>query len=796
MSKWALTYDSWKPEQQSLREALCVLGNGYFATRGAAEESSADEINYPGTYLAGGYNRLKTKISDRFIENEDLVNWPNWLCLSFRPEGGSWFSLSDVEILDYNQVLDVKKGILMRRMRFKDKKGRITLLECRRFVSASRRHLAGIRWELTPENWSGKIEIRSALDGTVSNQGVKRYRQLESQHLELLSVGSVTDDSIYLSVKTNQSHITMAQAARTKVYSGKKELKVQQRISRRAGMVTHTIKCKASKKKALRVEKMVVVFTTKDNAITEPELEAKNAIQNCVTFKEALKDHVRKWDHYWRYCDIGISGHPFAQFVLRLHIFHLVQTTSLKTIDMDAGVPARGLHGEAYRGHIFWDELFIFPFLNLRMPEVTRALLMYRYRRLPEARQAAEREGYHGAMFPWQSSSNGREETQVVHLNPKSNRWVSDNTHNQRHVNAAIAFNIWQYYQATKDIQFLSFYGAEMFLEIARFVASMTKYNPKRKRYEIHGVVGPDEFHTEYPDSKKLGLSNNAYTNVMFAWILWRAFDIMKAVGNARRDEILDNLQITKKELKLWDHISRRMFIPIQKDGIISQFEGFEKLKEFDWERYRRKYGDIQRLDRILEAEGDSPNRYKVSKQADLLMLFYLFSSEKLEEIFKRLGYKFDHESIPKNIEYYINRSSHGSTLSRIVVSWVLSRSDRKRSWELFQTALASDVADIQGGTTSEGIHLGAMSGTVDLVQRCYAGLEMRDGVLWFDPCLPDELKNLTFRLRYSGHWLKVRIEHSKLKISFNRSWSKPTKVGVKNKIYTMDEGMSREFKL
>lgn len=796
MSKWALIYDSWKPKQQSLREALCVLGNGYLATRGAAEESKDDGINYPGTYLAGGYNRLTTEISGRDIENEDLVNWPNWLFLSFRPKGGRWLSLSDVEILDYKQTLDVKKGVLVRKMRFCDKDDRITTLECRRFVSAARRHIAGIEWELVPENWHGSIEIKSSLDGTVSNQGVHRYKQLASQHLNFLSGGAVADDAIHLTVQSNQSKIMMAQAARTRVSYGKKAAKVKQRITRRGGLISHIIHCDVFKKRPLHIEKMVVLYTSKDNAITDPELEAKNAILNVGSFGDCLKGHVRKWDHYWRYCDIGISGQEFAQFVLRLHIFHLIQTTSVKTIDMDAGVPARGLHGEAYRGHIFWDELFIFPFLNLRMPEVTRALLMYRYRRLPEARFAAKKEGFKGAMFPWQSGSNGREETQIVHLNPQSNRWVSDNTHNQRHANCAIAFNVWQYFQATKDIQFLSFYGAEMFLEISRFVASMAKYNPKRKRYEIHGVVGPDEFHTEYPDSKKLGLSNNAYTNVMIAWMLWRAFDVMKFIGRTRTDEILSNLQITKDELKLWDKISRRMFIPIQKNGIISQFEGFENLKEFDWEKYRQQYGDIQRLDRILEAEGDSPNRYQVSKQADLLMLFYLFSAEKLEKIFKRMGYKFNHEMIPKNIDYYINRSSHGSTLSRIVVAWVLSRSDRERSWELFQAALASDVADIQGGTTSEGIHLGAMAGTVDLVQRCYAGLEMRDDVLWFNPCLPTGLKKLSFTIRYSEHWMNVNIEAHKLKISFERSWYKPIKIGVCGKVYTMEEGMSREFKL
>ena len=134
--------------------------------------------------------------------------------------------------------------------------------------------------------------------------------------------------------------------------------------------------------------------------------------------------------------------------------------------------------------------------------------------------------------------------------------------------------------------------------------------------------------------------------------------------------------------------ISRKMFVPFQDDGIISQFEGYEQLEEFPWEAYRKKYGDIQRLDRILEAEGDNPNRYKASKQADVLMLFYLFSTEELRDIFEHLHYPFDAEMIPKNINYYMARTSHGSTLSRIVHSWVLARGDRKQAWELFAQAL------------------------------------------------------------------------------------------------------------
>ena len=251
-------------------------------------------------------------------------------------------------------------------------------------------------------------------------------------------------------------------------------------------------------------------------------------------------------------------------------------------------MPARGLNGEAYRGHIFWDELFIYPYLNFRLPEITRELLMYRYRRLGEARAAAREAGYKGAMFPWQSGSDGTEETQVVHLNPISGqlgpRPVS---HNQRHVNAAIFFNIWHYYQATDDADFVRDHGAEIMLEIARFWASIAHFNPERDRYEIHGVMGPDEFHEKYPGAAEGGVRNNAYTNVMVAWIADTAQRVLAMLPDSRRDALIDRLGLGDDEIAAWEGMSRKMFVPFHGDGIISQFEGYEDLEELDWEGYR-----------------------------------------------------------------------------------------------------------------------------------------------------------------------------------------------------------------
>jgi alpha,alpha-trehalase len=473
-----------------------------------------------------------------------------------------------------------------------------------------------------------------------------------------------------------------------------------------------------------------------------------------------------------------------------------LQTASAQTMDLDVGVPARGWHGEAYRGHVFWDELFIFPLLNWRLPEITRALLMYRYRRLNEARANARAAGYRGAMYPWQSGSSGREETQRLHLNPESGRWLPDHTYLQRHINAAIAHNVWQYYEVTRDMEFFSFYGAEMILEIARFWSSIAAFNEKLGRYEILGVTGPDEFHTASPGAGELGLRNHAYTNIMAVWVLCRALELLEVLPEARCRELREDLGLGDDELARWDEVSRRMHVAFHDGGIISQFEGYEALEEFDWERYRRRYGNIQRLDRLLEAEGDTPNRYKASKQADVLMLFYLFSSEELKELFDRLGYPFEYETIPRNVEYYSQRTSHGSTLSRVVHSWVLSRGDRPRSWQLFKEALESDIADIQGGTTPEGIHLGAMAGTVDLLQRGYTGIVTRGDVLWLNPCVPDELRCVRMVIRYRGHALDLTVTRSSITVHAHDSNATPIQLGIVDNRCLLEAGETREFSL
>jgi alpha,alpha-trehalase len=799
MRVWTLVYEGFDPGNEGLREALCTLGNGYFATRGAAPESDADETHYPGTYMAGGYNRLQTDVSGRTVENEDLVNLPNWLPLRFSIEGGGWFRVEDVQILAYRQELDIRRGILSRTIRFRDAAGRTTKVSQRRVVHMSDPHLAGLEMRIVPEDWSGRITVRSSLDGRVVNGGVRRYQSLNNRHLVPLEARELSQESLLLAVETSQSRIGIAQAARTRIFKNEEPFTACVGTSLEEGLAAKEFEAEVTREDELCVEKIVALYSSRDSAICEARLEAEHKIAAAPGFHELALTQERRWDLLWRRFEIAYRALDWEEgdrtsLILHLYVFHQLQATSLHTMDLDTGVPSRGWHGEAYRGHIFWDELYIFPMLNLRVPEITRSLLMYRYRRLNTARDAARAAGYRGAMYPWQSGSNGREESQRLHLNPRSGRWVPDNTYQQRHINAAIVYNIWQYYQATRDLEFLSFYGAEMVLEIARFWASIAAFNPELDRYEILGVMGPDEYHDAYPGSGTLGVNNNAYTNVMAVWVLNRAVELFEHLPEETCREICTRLELDEEEIDLWRDLSRKMRVPFHGNGIISQFEGYEDLLEFDWEGYRERYGDIQRLDRILEAEGDTPNRYKASKQADVLMLFYLFSSEELRQLFEQLGYRFEYETIPRNIEYYMQRTSHGSTLSRVVHSWVLSRSDRERAWQLFVEALQSDVADIQGGTTPEGIHLGAMAGTVDIMQRGFTGIEMRENVLRFNPVLPKELADLTLRLRYRGLSLRIELTPETLTVEALRGAARSIYFGIRDEVVLLEPGGSRSF--
>ncbi|AEN11034.1 MULTISPECIES: glycosyl hydrolase family 65 protein [unclassified Streptomyces] len=794
---WIWAYEGYDPEQERLREALCTLGNGYFATRGAAPETHAAETHYPGTYVAGCYNRLVSSVQGRDVENEDMVNLPNWLPLRYRlrpakAPPGPWLHPDHPYLVEHRQWLDLRGGTLSRRSVYEDDLGRRLTVEQDRLVHMGDPHLAALHTVFTAEGWEGELEVVAAIDGDVRNRGVARYRELADRHLTGWETGTEHGSTVWLRCRTVESDIQVALAARTVAACGpgsdggehpaepeQQPRAVQQNLLLPLGPGSPAV-----------VDKTVALYTSRDPAIGSPLRAAVLAVGRAPAYPALLASHHRAWADLWQQARLEVPGEPGR--ILRLHLFHVLQTLSPHTAELDVGVPARGLHGEAYRGHVFWDELFVLPFLNLHLPEVSRGLLDYRHRRLPAACRAARAAGRAGAMFPWQSADEGREETQQVHLNPRSGRWLPDHSHLQHHVGSAVAYNVWQYCQATGDTDYLYGNGAETLLQVARFWADRAEWDESLGRYRIRGVVGPDEYHDGYPGAERPGLDDNTYTNVTAAWVLSRAGELCRDLPGSRCGQLFEQIGLDPGELSRWDDIAHRLYVPWHR-GVVSQFAGYGELAELDWAGYRARYGDIRRLDRILEAEGDTVNRYQASKQADVLMLGYLFSPRELAALFRGLGHELDDATWHSTVDYYAARTSHGSTLSSLVHAWVLARVNRDDAWTYAEEALTGDVADVQGGTTEEGIHLGAMAGTLDLVQRGLTGLDTRDDALWLSPASLPQLSKFRVRLRFRRHWdVDLRLRAEQLRIAVPDSGRPGVRVRLDGHTYVVEPGTSR----
>jgi len=746
---WSISYSDYIPEKEKTRETLLTVGNGYLGTRGAMEETKACDSNYPGTYIAGLYNRLTSKVGGRDVENEDFVNIPNWLPIQFKIGDGNWININEIEILNIERRLDFRNGVLKKSLRVRDYSGKEIQIFSKRIASMANPHLVGLTYEIIPLNFNDTITVKSSLDGNIINDGVARYRPLNQKHIKPIEVGGDQNASI-LVVQTTRSAIDIVVASKLYVTEANSAINPDFELTTEAAFVSteFTIDCKQNQ--AIKIEKLVSVYTSLEWDSKNPKQDALKAL-NETSFNALEAGNIKSWKKIWNRIDIKLEGDRLAQKLLRLHLYHLMVSMSPNNVNYDASITARGLHGEAYRGHIFWDELFILPLYNIHFPEVAKSALKYRYKRLYAARNYAKEYGYEGAMFPWQSSSDGREETQVVHLNPLTGKWGPDFSSLQRHVSLAITYNVWQYFNTTEDLDFMEKYGAEMFLEICRFWASKSIYNSDTGKYSIKNVMGPDEFHEKYPESKEGGLKDNAYTNLMVVWTLTRAFEMMDKLSSEVVSKIKSKIHLSDEELKKWKNIQTKMNLVV-KDDILSQYDGYFELKELDWDYYREKYGNIYRMDRLLKAEGKSADDYKVAKQADTLQIFYNLDKGDVSLMLEKLGYQLSKDYLSKNLEYYLARTSHGSTLSRVVHAQLANMiKDHGLSWELYRDALTSDFADVQGGTTGEGIHAGVMAGTVLIALQSFAGLNLKGDIVCFSPNLPDHWRNISFNFSFKN---------------------------------------------
>ena len=330
--------------------------------------------------------------------------------------------------------------------------------------------------------------------------------------------------------------------------------------------------------------------------------------------------------------------------------------------------------------------------------------------------------------------------------------------------------------------EFLEKYGAELYLEICLFWGSISKLNPKTNRYEIQKVIGPDEFHEKYPNSQSGGLKDNSYTNLMVTWAINKAFIIIEHLSPDIKDGIMKKIDLSNTELMKWKDMQRKMNVIVSKEGIISQFDKYFDLDELDWDFYKNKYKNTERMDRILKSEGKSPDSYKVSKQADTLMIFYLLDLKEIEEIFEQLGYISIKDMLKKNFDYYFKRTSNGSTLSPLVHSYLAELLEYEDlSYKLFLRSLESDYNDIQNGSTGEGIHTGVMAGSILLSLFSYVGLNLRSNNVQINPHLPKTWHKIKFNISFKKDIYYFEITSTTIKIKIKNFSQKIIKISIIN---------------
>ncbi|WP_461213347.1 glycoside hydrolase family 65 protein [Lacticaseibacillus sp. GG6-2] len=703
------------------QEAMLTIGNGYYGLRGAYVEAQTDADNYPGFYVAGGYDQSTSDVQGRQVTNEDLVNLPNPQLLSFSVDHGKRFTIRKSDIQDVYRSLDLRTGQLHTTMLIALGTGHQLIVESLKVADFDDYHRLGIRYRLTPLNFAGTIQVYAGIDGKVQNANVARYADLNGEHLNIEGTSGRQNGAV-LAGAFKQQDLKFAIASR--LFTSDEQALAGLVTSTDESSIEQTLSFAVEPQQTITVDKLVTLYTSRETSGNVAQ-EAAEGLKG-AEFATIAKHAASHYQHVYDDGDIVIQGDLTSQKLLRVNLFHLsVAGSALADPALDASVGARGLHGEAYRGHIFWDEVFMMPYYAQHAPKVAKGMLMYRYRRLDAAKAAAVAVGAKGAMYPWQSASTGDEQSQATHLNPLTNTWMPDRSRLQRHVSLAIAYDIWLYDHLNPDPDFMQTAGWPMLTAIAQYWLSQCQRDAKTKRYHITGVMGPDEFHERYPGADHDGLDDNAYTNLMVAWLF-------KLLTQA------DSKGLDVADKKRFDTVRRHLTLNISKSGIIEQFAGYEKLARLDFDAFHKQYGDIARLDRLLKARGTSADSYQVAKQADALMAFYLLDEPTVRGLITDMGYQLPADYFIQNLQFYLDRTTHGSTLSRIVYAMLDAQAGHQdQAWSLYHQALLSDYYDIQGGTTAEGLHLGVMGATLDVATRVFGGINVRNDRVVVKPKLP-----------------------------------------------------------
>ncbi|MGC8901722.1 MAG: glycoside hydrolase family 65 protein [Fervidobacterium sp.] len=744
---WNVLRSTYTYSDNYVYETLFTLANGYLSLRGTEEFSN---YTMKGTYIAGIFDKSEAQVTE-------LVNLPDPVGIKIYLDDTP-IILENVDILSYERKLEMREGFLVSKYQINVNE-KILSIESIRLVSRSHVHRFGLKYIVTPVNFSGKIIIESYIDNNTFNGLLDPLNKI--QHYKICEIADLKP-GIMTKVKTKDKGHEVVIVTSLLASDEKRENILKQRKYREISLSpseVYTIFVEQGKK--YTVEKYGSIYTSLET--NHPLEDAKCEVENFMMsgIENEIKLHSKHMEKIWEKIDIKIEGDEVAQKAIRFNLFHLYSCAS---DNPKVSIGARGLHGEGYKGHVFWDtEIFMFPFFLYSLPEHAKNLLLYRYYTLPGARKNAQANGYKGAQFPWESADDGTEVTPKWgedYLGNPVRIWTGEEEY---HINADIAVALVHYFTVTDDEQFMKDYGVEMLMETGRFWVSRVEYNEKQDRYEINKVIGPDEFHEH--------VNNNVYTNYLAKWNILKAVDFyywLKEKDTAKFEKLKTYLGLTDDEVDSWKQIAEKIYIP-RKPGekLIEQFEGYFDLEEHEITEWDENGLPIWPKTVDLTKLGET----KLIKQPDVVMLMLVLPEE------------FTLEEMKTNYEYYEKRTMHKSSLSPSMYSIMgLKVGDTHNAYKYFMKTVLVDLEDNQGNTNN-GFHAASAGGAWQCIVNGFGGMTLgNDELLEFNPWLPEHWKKLSFSINYKGTELNIEIKQEN-KITLEIHSSKEQSVIVKGEL-------------
>lgn len=763
-NEWCVCETEFTVDNNYRNETIFALGNGYIGTRGTFEEAYPWNIKtgLEGNFINGFYESMPIRYGELGIGfpklSQTMLNVANAKCIKLII-GDEEFSMLDGSISQYSRVLNLRHGILCRKLIWTSPSGKKIKIEMTRLVSLVNKHVMAIRYTVTPINFSGNIKFVSEINGEVENHTRDTNPLIDyGPYGGVLQTEAVYADGCQslLIQKTKTTGLSVACAATHMLNNVLADIT----CTNEENKVSLTINTNINQGETVCLDKLIVYATSKDFPIESLQEETIQMLEQLEIqgFDALAQTQEAYMLSFWQNADVEIKGDEALQQGIRVNLFHVLQGAGRDGV---TGMPAKGLTGEGYEGHYFWDtEMYMLPFFICTVPEIAKKLLTYRYNTLDQARNRAREMSHHkGALYPWRTI-NGNEASAYY---PQGTA--------QYHINADIAYAVNQYVEITGDVDFLLDMGAEILLETARMWADLGAFTPTRGgKFCICDVTGPDEY-TSIVD-------NNCYTNFMARENLLYAYNTanwMKKNNPQKFEGLSQRIGLDEEEPNLWKKAADLMYFPYIEDiGVYPQDDTYYYKKPIDITKIPKNDFSL-----LMHSHPLVIYRYRLSKQADLIMAIFL------------LRQKFTQEEKNRNFNFYETTTMHSSSLSPCIFSMVACDiGEYEKAYKYFSATSRLDLDDYHKNVYS-GIHAANMAGTWMGITFGFAGMNMYDNKLSFRPYLPDKWQSYTFRLVYRGRVLKVSVNKEKTIYELLHG-SKLTFIHCGRKI-TIEEGKNGE---